>query len=118
MKTNVKKINKKYTPKVYLDFGAGDGYHTRQVMSLYNIDKKDVYVVDKVEYPSIKNMNVNFIQSTNEDFKLTSLENNSVDLVSVFMVLHHIDDKYHRDVVQELHRVLKPGGMLILREHN
>jgi ubiquinone/menaquinone biosynthesis C-methylase UbiE len=118
IKTNVKKINKKYTPKVYLDFGAGDGYHTRQVMSLYNIENKDVYVVDKVEYPSIKNMNVNFIQSTNEDFKLTSLENNSVDLVSVFMVLHHIDEKYHRDVIQELNRVLKPGGMLILREHN
>ena len=118
IKTNIKKINKKYTPKVYIDFGAGDGYHTKQMMSLYNIDNKNVYVVDKLEYPSIKNMNVNFIQSTDKDFKLTSLENDSVDLISVFMVLHHIDGKYHKDVVQELQRVLKPGGMLILREHN
>lgn len=118
MKTKIRKINKKYTPKVYLDFGAGDGYYTKQVMSLYNIENKNVYVVDKVEYPSIKNMNVNFIQSKHDDFKLSSIQDNSVDLITVFMVLHHIDSNYHIKVIQELHRIMKPDGILILREHN
>jgi len=47
-------------------------------------------------------------------------ENGSVDAVMVNQVLHHVADDAekgyaaHRQVVQEFHRVLRPGGVLVI----
>lgn len=45
-------------------------------------------------------------------------ENESFDIVFVAGVLHHIDAADHQKVVDEIFRVLKPGGRLYLFEHN
>ncbi len=42
----------------------------------------------------------------------------SFDIVFVAGVLHHIDAVDHQKVVDEIFRVLKPGGRLYLFEHN
>jgi ubiquinone/menaquinone biosynthesis C-methylase UbiE len=44
--------------------------------------------------------------------------NESFDIVFVAGVLHHIDSADHQKVVDEIFRVLKPGGRLYLFEHN
>lgn len=46
------------------------------------------------------------------------LENSSVELVSCFKGLHHVKPEELEDFVKSIHRVLKPGGTFILRDHN
>jgi ubiquinone/menaquinone biosynthesis C-methylase UbiE len=40
------------------------------------------------------------------------------DFVFVAGVFHHVDRQYHIRIMQEIARVLKPGGQLFLFEHN
>jgi len=46
------------------------------------------------------------------------LENASVELVSCFKGLHHVNPDELEDFVKSIHRVLKPGGTFLLRDHN
>ena len=43
---------------------------------------------------------------------------NSIDVVFIAGVLHHVAHALHLKILQEVHRVLKPGGRLYLFEHN
>jgi len=43
---------------------------------------------------------------------------NSIDVVFIAGVLHHVANELHLKMMQEVHRVLKPGGRLYLFEHN
>jgi SAM-dependent methyltransferase len=43
---------------------------------------------------------------------------NSIDVVFIAGVLHHVAYELHLKMMQEVHRVLKPGGRLYLFEHN
>ena len=40
------------------------------------------------------------------------------DLITVFNVLHPIKEDELYDAIKDLHRMLKPGGILLLKEHN
>jgi SAM-dependent methyltransferase len=42
--------------------------------------------------------------------------NNSFDLVTCFDVIYQLNDERASDAVSEMHRVLKPGGLLFIRE--
>lgn len=52
-----------------------------------------------------------------EDGKLP-LPDASVDGAFACCVFHHISPEQHRDALVELRRVIKPGGLLMLYEHN
>jgi SAM-dependent methyltransferase len=43
---------------------------------------------------------------------------NTVDIVFIAGVLHHVSFDLHLKIMEEVHRVLKPGGRLYLFEHN
>lgn len=45
-------------------------------------------------------------------------EKESFDIVFIAAVLHHIHFSLHDQLIQEIHRVLKPGGRLYVFEHN
>ncbi len=40
----------------------------------------------------------------------------SIELLTAFMVIHHFND--YEAMMNEICRVLKPGGYLFIREHN
>jgi SAM-dependent methyltransferase len=44
------------------------------------------------------------------------LDDNRVDLITCFVTLHHVPDL--RPILAEFVRILRPGGYLILREHD
>lgn len=97
--------------KGYLDLGCGPGDVTREVGKILQLDEglvygMDVYATDTVEgYQRIVNT-----QST------IPLKDHSIGLISAFMMLHHIRDL--NLFLKEVHRVLQPGGFLVVRDHD
>ena len=100
----------------YLDIGCGDGSITSMIGSYLRkycnenieINGIDVYDRRKYDFPHLKFKLYNGIQIPYED--------RSFDMITVFMVLHHIDDIYA--FLNEILRVLRKGGILIIREHD
>ncbi|XWV25902.1 oxidoreductase, FAD-binding [Tupanvirus soda lake] len=84
----------------------------------------DVYIVhdkqsimDMIERGSIRTVGkfVNF--NYNTDTKI-DIPENSVELVTCLMGLHHFPIENLEVVVKSVHHILKTGGMFVIREHN
>jgi trans-aconitate methyltransferase len=103
--------------KHILDFGCGDGIMTEQVRSLFpksslsGVDpsKKSIEIAQK-NYPSI-----NFQVSTDN---LKMFKTNSFDIIFTATVFHHIPFDEHQHYIDQLTRILKPKGLLVIFEHN
>jgi ubiquinone/menaquinone biosynthesis C-methylase UbiE len=89
----------------YLDYGCGDGSITRQLGSALDVNSKNIFGVDLVDTPGI-----NYVKNVKE------INPDSFDLVTAFVSLHHIENG--KKIIGEIHRILKPGGLLIIREHD
>lgn len=96
-----------------LEVGSGEGYGIMELAS-----KAEKYIaIDKYDSPieeELKDQNkVEFHQMNVPPLKF---DDNSVDYVVTFQVIEHIQDD--EKFVKEIHRVLKPGGKLILTTPN
>lgn len=90
-----------------LDLGCGNGHVLNSLSEKLNI--KNCYGIDTVNY--IKDITFNYLQYDNNKIPLN---NKSIDVAISLMVLHHTKNPVH--YIKELHRVLKTGGSLIIRE--
>lgn len=98
-------------PSSILDIGAGIGTIVEAVGKHYNIPENKVYGLDFILAPRKgltvitydKNMNI-------------PLPDNSVDLILLFLVLHHVPKR--DQLMSEAVRILAPGGKILIREHN
>lgn len=103
-------------PLRVLDFGCGSGNLTRHLLTLgTEVVAADVSrgFLDLVEsrFPE----SVTTLQLNGRD--LSSLPDDSMDMVATYSVLHHIPD--YLAALQELARVTKPGGVIFIdHEHN
>lgn len=104
----------KYVNGDLLDIGCGEGrglhYLRDKVNSYTGIDKNPIVLEGlRKQYPDDR-----FLQMNIPPF--AGLEDNTFDTAVSFQVVEHIDNdvKY----VEEIHRVLKPGGMAILSTPN
>ena len=98
------KILKKYYSKssgslLILDFGCGTGGNFKFLSKFGKVHGVD-NSKDAIAYCKSKNQSVEFINGQNIPF-----QKNSVDLVTAFDVLEHIDDDCA--IIKEYHRVLK-----------
>jgi SAM-dependent methyltransferase len=94
-------------PSNYLDYGCGDGSITVHVSKSFGLNKKNVLGVD---IKDIDNPDITFIGTRTD-----SVQCSSVDLVTAFVSLHHAEIDIALDTIE---RVLKPGGVLVIREHD
>ncbi|AYV86732.1 MAG: hypothetical protein Sylvanvirus7_30 [Sylvanvirus sp.] len=124
----------------FLDIGCGDGTITKAIAQLYHIPPQhahgcDIYDVQKVDVtPSqelkelkefeqseqLKETSITFtlLQDTTSKNgeKVLPYESESFDVVFALMSFHHM--KNVEATIQDLYRVLRPHGVLILREHD
>lgn len=117
----------KSQPKVscYLDVGCFDGHITKAIGSYFKLHKLQIHGIDIDNF--IDDASANKDLSTANDITFTKCptfseklpySNDSFDLITCLMVLHHIPKQHIGTLIGELYRVMKPGGTLILREHN
>lgn len=98
--------------KSILDFGSGEGVtanHFAKNNNVVAIEPSEDMLVNRwadFEYKQIQG----------DVTKLSDFDDNTFDMIICHNVLEYIEDKKH--VLDELHRVLKPQGVLSIVKHN
>lgn len=90
--------------RAYLDYGCGNGEITRELSARLCIEKPFGMDITGAADGII------FVNET------SSLPSGFFDLITAFVSLHHIQDVH--GALYEIYRLLKPGGMFIIREHD
>ena len=98
--------------KYILDFGSGEGVTATHFAK----DNQVVAVEPSDEMLSERWQDYEYTQIQGDIDSLSRFEDNTFDMIICHNVLEYIDDK--EKVVNELHRVLKPGGMISIVKHN
>tara|TARA_B100000902_G_scaffold277742_3_gene263569 strand:+ start:5212 stop:5988 length:777 start_codon:yes stop_codon:yes gene_type:complete len=97
-----------------LEIGCGEGYGIIELSEKSNkFIALDKYFSESIQ-KTINKDNVVFKQLTVPP--LTGIDDNSIDYVVTFQVIEHIKDD--EVFIEEIYRVLKPGGILILTTPN
>jgi len=112
------KLNNNYLIKnkyIYLDFACGDGNKTIFFSKNFNINNNNIYGTDIKTWSKYDHKNHEFDFRFIIDNKL-KYDDNYFDIITCFLALHHIKDI---DIIlQELNRILKDDGYIIVVEHN
>ena len=108
----------KNEPSKVLDLGCGDGVSEifmQQYFSNWKIEGIDVSAksIEVANEKKLSNSSFAIYDGTNIPF-----DNGSFDIVFVAGVLHHVEFGLHQAILKEMIRVLKPGGRLLMYEHN
>jgi len=103
--------------KEILELGCGSAFFTRIIAQSGENRNITAAEIDDVQYN--KNMlindlpNVKFISCGAQEIPS---ENNSFDVVFMFKSLHHVPQELMAAALEEIHRILKPNGLLYLSE--
>jgi ubiquinone/menaquinone biosynthesis C-methylase UbiE len=108
----------------YLDIGCFDGAITQAIGMHFKLDTCNIHGVDIKLYDSTDSADAaesnkyNNITFNEYDGKQLPFEDGSFELVTCLMTLHHIDPLNLPTLISEIMRVLAPGGVVIIREHD
>jgi ubiquinone/menaquinone biosynthesis C-methylase UbiE len=103
-----------------LDFGCGPGIFT-MIAAEKTGSKGKVYALDihplaiKMVNKKAQQKKINHIKTILSDCD-TSIPDNTLDIVIFFDVFHMLDNQ--KEVLAELHRILKPGAILYFSDHH
>lgn len=105
----------------YLDIGCGNGKFCISMGKLLNLEKDDIYGVDLDDFSEqgdwgrTKFMDKFIFKKLQYD-EPYPFEDNTFDLITIKMVLHHV--KNYDFTLNEISRILKINGLLIIVEHD
>ncbi|CAF4682635.1 unnamed protein product, partial [Rotaria sp. Silwood2] len=109
---DVKEIISRASINAYFDMICRDGSTTAEIGKYLNLSKENIF--GGTDYDS-HNDNVTFV-NVNLNQSTIDLADNRVDLITCFVVLHHVPQLDL--ILPEFVRILRPGGYLIMREHD
>ena len=95
----------------FLDLGNGNGNITEGVARHFGLTRQTALGVDMVERAKESKFYTQAYVSPEETLPVSD---NSIQLVTMLMVLHHLHEP--KKALAEVHRVLRPGGILLIRE--
>lgn len=109
--------------QIFVDLGCGAGDYTLAAAAMVG-STGQVYALDKLKYLTdglaLKAKNAgrdNVVPLTSDILSPLPLEDQSVDVVFIATVLHIFNlQKISPSFFQEIHRVLKPGGIMAIVE--
>lgn len=107
----IRMLPQDFIPETMLDIGVGDGSITSAIQRHYDLPKDKVFGTDIVTPREEPSFTFNLVDGSDLPFN-----DNSFDLITANMVLHHVDDL--DGLLQEIRRVLRPNGYLIISEHD
>jgi ubiquinone/menaquinone biosynthesis C-methylase UbiE len=97
----------------FLDIGCSEGGITAKLGEYFGLDHSNIIGIDIRKPKSTDGFT--FIQTQSENQKIP-MDDNSVCFITALMVLHHTYDP--ENLLNEIYRVLKPGGIFLIREHD
>lgn len=107
------------SPKTYLDFGGGDGTISEGIAQWLGVKKENAISADVESWLSgtqaqkqLKHITFNTIPKAGQ----LPYKDGQFNAITCFVVLHHIEQLDDR--IDELYRILAPGGWLLIREHD
>lgn len=97
-----------------LDLGAGSGDIVTAVAKKLGLEKKSVFALTVTKLAPSK---IYSVITYDKEGKIP-LPNQSIDLVIVAQVLHHIHPEERKQKLAEIRRVLSPSGTVVIQEHD
>jgi len=109
----VKAVKTNSKPLVALDFGCGSGNLTKHLIDLgiktISADVSQAFL-NQIEQRFSNTSLCEILKLNGKD--LSNIQNEQLDTVSMYSVLHHVPDYLH--IIKEICRVLKPGGVIYI----
>lgn len=108
--------------QVVLDIGAGKGHPIERILDLFpemrliGVDPHDQMSSPVERRLKESGKNFEYLHETVHAADLKEIPDGSVDAITLFFVLHHIDESEHDAVMAELKRVLKVDGKVFVAE--
>jgi len=103
--------------KNILELGCGKAQLTRIIASEginRNVTATEVDIIQHQNNLQVEDLsNVEFVLAGSQDLPF---KDNSFDIILLFKSLHHVPLELMRDALQEIARVLKPGGLVYISE--
>lgn len=102
---------------VYMDIGCGSGNKTLKIANNLKLDISNVYGADISTWgPYNQKKYEHKFKFIKIDSEIININDNSIDLCSCILMLHHVHNL--TKILEEIKRIIKPNGILILIEHN
>lgn len=109
----IKQTFTNYTP-ILLDVGCGHGFihpYLRKHCKIVGVEMAE----EVLSLARAANKDLEYI---GYDGNKLPFQNASFDIVTAMCVMHHVPPQQWQDFASELKRVLKPGGIALIFEHN
>ncbi len=100
-------------PTRYLDVGCFQGDITISVGNHFGLKKDQIHGIDINKYIDT----TDFVYTVYNGVCIPYVDN-SFDLITCFMVMHHVPPENLVRLLKEVYRVLKPRGLFIIKEHD
>lgn len=100
-------------PYTLLDIGGADGTITAELAKQFGIPPKRAFLLDPKGQKRSQYTVLGY-----DKLGRIPLEDGSVELVCCIQVLHHVQEQDRANLYKEIARVLAPGGVLYIRDHD
>jgi SAM-dependent methyltransferase len=110
-----------FKPRNFLDVGCGEGSITAEFGRELGLQPINIHGYDVQNVPNNKNFTFRLFDPDNNtptNLYRDIIETGGFDIIAAQMCLHHIEPEHINDVLADIRKLLAPGGLFILKEHD